>query len=175
MKNIDELFQREQALVGREMGPTRWRDVTQTSITEFGHCTEDPDPMHIDPEWAAVHSPFGQTIAFGFWTLSMMSNMLQEAYASVSDAALPDALMAVNYGCERLRFIQPVPVGARIRLRATPFSVESPQPDRLLRRVDVTIEIENVDRPALVARWMSLSILPGEEAVLEGFRRRGEN
>ncbi|MAW82117.1 MAG: nodulation protein NodN [Parvularcula sp.] len=163
-----EFYEKERALVGGTLGPTAWRIVTQEDIDQFGACTHDPDPMHIDPEWARENSPFGQTIAFGFWTLSMMTSMLQEAYRMAGDP--PANIISANYGCDRLRFVEPVLVGQRIRLEATLHSVEMPKPDRVLRHVDVNIWGEGAARPAVVARWLSMSVWRSDEFVQNGFR-----
>jgi len=170
---LEQLLQRERARVGVEMGPTRWREVLQNDINEFGRCTYDPDPMHIDPEWARLHSPFKHTIAFGFWTLSMLSSLLYELSGLAPDSApRPEGLIGINYGCDRLRFIEPVPVGSRIRARGKLVSIEQPEPDRLRRVTDVTVEIEGKEKPALTARWLSFSLLPEATGSLSGFRKK---
>jgi acyl dehydratase len=170
---LQDLLNREQARLGVEMGPTRWREVLQADIDSFGRCTYDPDPMHIDPAWAKAHSPFKGTIAFGFWTLSMLSNLLYElARTGPEPMPAPEGMIGINYGCDRLRFIEPVPVGSRIRARGTLVSIEQPEPDRLRRVTDVTVEIEGKQKPALTARWLSISLLPQSASSLTGFRTK---
>jgi len=163
--------------LGQELGPTRWREVLQADIDAFGRATYDPDPMHVDPEWAARHSPFKGTIAFGFWTLSMLTAFLHEM-AGGGDGGqyeqLPhEAFIGVNYGCDRLRFLEPVPVGARIRARGRLLDVAMLAPDRVRTETEVVVEIEGVEKPALIANWLSLVILPSEPAGLQGFQARG--
>ncbi|MEI9995177.1 MAG: MaoC/PaaZ C-terminal domain-containing protein [Rhizomicrobium sp.] len=169
---IEELLRLEQARLGVEVGPSRWRDVRQEDINAFAVCTDDPDPMHIDVAWAKRYSPFGGTIAFGFWTIAMLTTLLGELSRMSHRPSLPhEELIGINYGCDRLRLIEPVRVGARIRARATLVSVEQPAPDRILRRTDVTVDVENASRPALVARWLSVSLMPEKGVRLDGFRR----
>ncbi|WP_129775654.1 MaoC family dehydratase [Peristeroidobacter soli] len=176
---IEDLLERERLALGKELGPSRWRDVRQSDIGDFGRCTYDPDPMHVDPEWARTHSPLGGTIAFGFWTLSMTTAMLHELHGGQDGGQYENIdhadLIGINYGCDRLRFIEPVPVGGRIRARATLVSVEAVAVDRLLRSIDVTVEIEHKQRPALVARWLSMTLLPRHSMSLAGLRPTPSN
>lgn len=140
------------ALLGQHIGTSRWIDVTQQRITEFGHITEDPDRMHIDPEWAAVHSPFGKTFAFGFLTVSLLTRMINDVVARPADE-----LSTLNYGFDRLRMISPVLVDSRIRghLMLKNLSLRSPTQFRAVYAV--TVEIEGESKPALVADWLSVT------------------
>jgi acyl dehydratase len=167
---ITKLFEATQQKLGQELGPTRWREVLQSDINAFGAATYDPDLMHIDPEWAAKNSPFGHTIAFGFWTFSMLTCFMHELEGR-ADGSTEGEFLGVNYGFDRLRFIEPVPVGSRIRGRSTLAAVTMPARDRILRTQDVTVEIENVARPALAARWLTMLVVPEQGAELTGFRR----
>ncbi|MBB4633254.1 MaoC/PaaZ C-terminal domain-containing protein [Sphingosinicella soli] len=177
MRLIDIIREREQARIGKEMGPTRWRDVTQEDMNAFGISTHDPDPMHVDPEWAAKNSPFGGTIAFGFWTLSMITAFQHEmaggidggGYEGVDDVAM----IGINYGCDRLRFIEPVQIGSRIRARGQVVEIDKVGPDRLRRTIDLVVEIEGKERPALSTRWLSMILIPETDVTLQGFRRDG--
>lgn len=129
-----------------------WIDVTQQDIDLFGHVTRDPDPMHTDPVWAADKGPFPTTVAFGFYTLSLVTHMSHSAGVWTD----PDAY-ALNYGFDRLRFVAPVPVDSRVRGRFEPGASE-PRPDgSLLTRTKVTVEIEGHERPALVADWLGVA------------------
>lgn len=143
-------------------------------MDDFGRSTHDPDPMHIDPDWAAMHSPFGGTIAFGFWTLAMLTAFQHELSGGTDGGFYPDIghdrLLGVNYGCDRLRFLEPVLIGARIRCHGLLNEVKKIRPDRLRRTTDLTVEIEGRDRPALTTRWIGVVILRDAETVLSGFR-----
>jgi acyl dehydratase len=136
----------------KEIGVSRWIDVTQQRITEFGHVTEDPDRMHIDPEWAAVHSPFGKTFAFGFLTVALLTRMVNDIVARPTDE-----LSTLNYGFDRLRMLSPVLVDSRIRghLVLKALSLRSPTQFRAVYAV--TVEVEGSAKPALVADWLSVT------------------
>ncbi|HEX2428448.1 MAG TPA: MaoC family dehydratase, partial [Gaiellaceae bacterium] len=103
-------------LVGAELGPTSWLEVTQERIDAFAAATDDPQWIHTDPERAAA-GPFGGTIAHGFLTLSLCVPMLDEVLA-------PGGALAVNYGTNRVRFPAPLPSGSRVRGRFRVLSVD---------------------------------------------------
>ena len=136
-------------LVGQELGPTSWLDITQERIDAFAAATEDPQWIHVDPERAAA-GPFGTTIAHGFLTLSLCVPMLYEV--------LPESgTMAVNYGTNRVRFLAPVPSGSRVRGRFRVLDVESTERgDRA--RIEATVECEGIERPVCVAELLVLSV-----------------
>jgi len=136
--------------IGREVGVSSWLTVDQARIDEFAEATEDRQFIHTDPA-AAAESVFGRTIAHGFLSLSLLSRMGAEAML------LPEGLkMAVNYGFDRVRFLAPVKSGKRIRGRFVLDSAEEKAPGQLLLRHNVTVEIEDEDKPALTAVWLSL-------------------
>ena len=136
-------------LVGRELGPTSWIEVTQERIDAFAAATEDPQWIHVDPARAAA-GPFGTTIAHGFLTLSLCVPMLSEVLPAHGS-------MAVNYGTNRVRFPAPVPSGSRIRGR---FRVVASDEVGLWRRatIEATVEIEGADKPACVAELVVLTV-----------------
>ncbi len=103
-------------LVGEELGPTSWIDISQERIDAFAGATDDPQWIHVDPERAA-DGPFGTTIAHGFLTLSLCVPMLYELFP-------PSERAMVNYGVNRVRFPAPVPSGRRVRGRFKVVSVE---------------------------------------------------
>lgn len=137
-------------LVGREFGPTAWREVTQERVNRFAEATDDPQWIHTDPVRAA-EGPFGTTIAHGFLTLSLLVPLAAEAWR-------PDGYrMGVNYGVNKVRFPAPVPVGSRIRARFRIASVEeTPAGDRAV--VEATVEREGGDRPVCVAELVLLYV-----------------
>jgi acyl dehydratase len=144
--NLDEI----RARVGDEIGVSSWLTVDQERIHAFAEATEDRQFIHTDPD-AAAQTPFGGTIAHGFLSLSLMSRMGAEAML------IPEgAKMAVNYGLDRVRFLAPVPSGARVRGRFTLDSVEEKAPRQLLFRHTVAVEIEGAEKPALTAVWLGL-------------------
>ena len=136
-------------IVGVELGPTSWVEVTQERIDAFAAATDDPQWIHTDPDRAAA-GPFGSTIAHGFLTLSLCVPMLYEVLP-------PTGEMVVNYGVNRVRFPAPVPSGGRIRGRFRVGSVDAvPQGERAV--IEVTIECDGVEKPACVAELVVLTV-----------------
>jgi acyl dehydratase len=130
-------------LIGQELGPTEWREITQERVNAFADATDDPQWIHVDPERAAA-GPFGGTIAHGFLTLSLCVPFMAELVRPSGYA------MGINYGVNRVRFPAPVPVGSRIRARFRVASVEEvPGGDQAV--VEATIEREGGDKPVCVA------------------------
>src|SRR6476620_10008133 len=143
---LDEIRSR----VGEEVGVSGWLEIGQSRIDAFADATEDRQFIHIDAA-AAAQTPFGGTIAHGFLTLSLLSRMGAEAML------IPEGLtMAVNYGLDRVRFLAPVRSGKRVRGRFTLDSVEEKAPGQCLFRYQVTVEIEDEEKPALTAAWLGL-------------------
>lgn len=137
-------------LVGTELGPTSWIEVTQERIDAFAATTEDPQWIHVDPERAAA-GPFGTTIAHGFLTLSLCVPMLYEVLPANGGA------MVVNYGTDRVRFPSPVPSGGRIRGRFRVREVEStPHGERAT--IEATVECDGVDKPVCAAELVVLAV-----------------
>ena len=132
--------------VGKEFGKSEWIKIDQKRIDAFADCTNDWQFIHIDPDKAA-QTPFGGTIAHGFLTLSMLSAMLYQM------PALEKVAMGLNYGFEKVRFVSPVRAGARIRGVFGMKKVDV-QPGFVSIVMDVTVEIEGQDKPALVAEWI---------------------
>jgi len=136
--------------IGQEVGVSGWLTIDQTRIDAFADSTEDHQFIHVDPS-AAAAAGLGGTIAHGFLSLSLLSRMAAEAML------LPDSLkMALNYGFERVRFLAPVKSGKRVRGRFVLDSVEEKVPGQILLRHTVTVEIEDEDKPALIAVWLGL-------------------
>lgn len=139
--------------VGQEVGTSSWLVIDQARIAAFAETTEDRQFIHVDPD-AAVNTPFGGTIAHGFLTLSLLSRMAAEAML------LPSGLkMALNYGLDRVRFLAPVKSGQRIRGRFVLDSLQEKAAEQWLLRHTVTVEIEDQDKPALTAQWLTLIVL----------------
>ena len=140
------------ARVGQEVGVSDWIEIDQARIDAFADCTEDHQFIHIDPV-AAAQTPFGGTIAHGFLTLSLMSQMSYQAAPVLEGVA-----MGVNYGFDKLRFLQPVRAGSRVRGRFKLLSAEEKGPGRWLIKNEVTVEIEGGDKPALIAEWLGMQV-----------------
>ena len=132
-------------LVGAELGPTSWMDMSQERIDAFADATDDPQWIHVDPPRAA-DGPFGTTIAHGFLTLSLCVPMLYELFP-------PSERAMVNYGVNRVRFPAPVPSGSRIRGRFKVLSVEGSR-----GTIEATVECEGVEKPVCVAELVVLEL-----------------
>ena len=136
-------------LVGVELGPTSWLEVTQERIDAFAAATDDPQWIHTDPERAAA-GPFGTTIAHGFLTLSLCVPMLYEVLP-------PPGGMVVNYGVNKVRFPAPVRAGSRIRGRFRVLGLEEAVlGDRVT--IEAIVECEGVEKPACVAELVTLAV-----------------
>lgn len=131
-------------LVGTELGPTEWHIVDQSKIDGFADLTGDHQWIHVDPARAA-DSPFGSTIAHGLYSLSRTPAFLEELMAFDGFAH------SLNYGYDKVRFIHPLPVDSRIRLRATLSSVEETNPGQVNVITTLTVEADGIDKPILVA------------------------
>jgi len=143
---LDEI----RAKVGSEIGVSPWIEIDQKSIDTFAEVTGDHQFIHVDPE-AAAQTPFGGTVAHGFLTLSLLSQM------AASVMYVPYGLkMAVNYGFEKVRFIAPVRSGKRLRGRFTLAGMEEKKPGQWQFLHNVTVEIEDEERPALTAEWIGV-------------------
>ncbi len=150
-------FERFQADVGNDEGTGEWFPVTQEQIDRFADVTFDHQFIHVDPE-AAKATPFGGTIAHGFLTLSMLTHLSAGTSSSPPDPAkFAGFLMGVNYGFNKVRFVNPVKVGARIRARAVTSNVELKGNSIDVTR-NFTVEIEGEEKPALVAEWVTRTV-----------------
>ena len=136
-----------QPLVGHDIGTSDWTTVTQAQIDQFAHATGDHQWIHTDPERAAA-GPFGQTVAHGFLTLSLVPMLFDSGFA------IADVKMGVNYGLNRVRFTAPVPAGGRVRGQFKLMGFEALAGGAQLT-VQVTIELEGSAKPACVAETVS--------------------
>ena len=142
--SIEEIQQR----VGSEIGTSDWLLVDQARIDAFADVTEDHQFIHVDPERAKT-TPFRGTVAHGFLTLSLLSRMADGVMLH------PESLrMAVNYGFEKVRFMAPVKSGKRIRGRFKMLSAEEKRASQWQITYEVTVEIEDEEKPALIADWI---------------------
>ena len=141
-----------QDYIGRELDPSDWLTIDQDRISAFADATLDHQFIHVDAAKAAK-TPFGKTIAHGYLTMSLIS------YFAGQCGVQPDkAIMALNYGSDKVRFLQPVRVDSRIRARAVLQEVEERQPGQTLLKTRFTVEIEGEEKPAMVADILSLFI-----------------
>ena len=139
--------------LGKEVGLSDWITVDQERINQFAEATGDHQYIHVDPERAA-QTPFGSTIAHGFLTMSLMVVMGYEA-----GLKLENTVMGINYGFDKLRFINPVKVNSKIRGRFKLVGAEQKKPNHYLLKHEVTVEIEGEEKPALIAEWLGMTVV----------------
>ena len=146
------------ASVGTEVGVSPWRVVSQTMIDQFADATDDHQFIHCDPDRAARETPFGGTIAHGFLLLSLLSAMTFETLPPLERSG-----MGINHGFDKVRVMAPVKSGARIRARFVLAEANARPSGWVQTAYDVTIELENSVKPALTARWLTLSFVERRE------------
>lgn len=151
--NAENAFKLFEATVGQVEGTGEWFEVTQDDINAFAEVTHDHQFIHVDPEMSAQLSPWKVTIAHGFLTLSMLTHLSGSIPQDMS--RLSGIMMGVNYGFDKVRFINPVKVDSRIRATSVLKSVELKDANTLNVTKTVTIEIEGEDKPAAVVDWIT--------------------
>lgn len=133
-------------LAGRELGPSSWFQVTQADVNAYAEVSRDHNPIHVDPE-AAARSPFGQTVAHGYLTLSLVVPLMAEVFE------VTDMGTGMNYGLDKLRFPAPVPVDGRIRLRGQILETTPLESGHQIK-VRATFDVEGSTKPACVAEML---------------------
>ncbi len=153
MKTVsrDELFNS----IGKQLETTDWHTVTQDQINQFADCTLDHQFIHVDPV-KAKETPFGTTIAHGFLSLSMLAHF-GESYG----LALENTVMGINYGLNKVRFLTPVKVDSRIRCHAKLVDAVEKAPGQFMLTTAVEVEIENEEKPALIAETIAMLVVAG--------------
>ena len=142
-------------MVGSEFGPTEWFLVDQDRINQFADATLDHQFIHVNED-LAKQTPFGGTIAHGFLSLSLLPHLVTDL------SVMPEnTMMALNYGMDRLRFLEPVKSGSEVRARVKLLEVTEKSPGRLLIKNEVTLEIKGEDKPALVAETLTMAVTAG--------------
>lgn len=142
---------------GEKLGTSSWQTISQQQITDFGRLTNDPDPMHMDPAWCRENSPFGKPIAFGFLTMSLLTGMYHEVQSYAREDRTKESF-GLNYGFNRMRLVEPVPVDSRVRGHFWVQDVTRRRDGEYLMTVRAEVEIEGVERPALVAEWLAVIV-----------------
>jgi acyl dehydratase len=136
--------------VGRELGPSEWLIVTQQMIDTFAEATGDHQWIHVDVERARREMPGGKTIAHGYLTLSLLPRLAPTLMT------IAKRRRGLNYGSNKIRFISPVPAGARIRLRQKLLKAEPVEDNGIRLTSQMTMEVEGSERPAMVAETISV-------------------
>ncbi len=143
---IDKL----QDYVGKDLGTSDWIEINQDRVNAFADCTEDHQWIHVDEEKAKA-GPFGQTIAHGYLTLSMLVRLAPK------DQVVPEGIkMAINYGLNKVRFINPVKVGKKIRNKASVKEITDKGGGRFLISIENVVEIEGEEKPACIAESLAM-------------------
>ena len=146
---MSDLSEKLQPMVGERRGPSEWLLVDQERVNAFAEATEDRQWIHVDPE-AAKNGPFGQTIAHGYLSLSLLPFLAGGLMPMVEGVA-----GGINYGSNKVRFPTPLPVGKRVRAFSTLTDVaEHPMGVMITQKVEV--EAEGLDKPVCVAETLSL-------------------
>ena len=143
--------------VGKPLGASNWLEIRQERIDGFADATGDHQWIHVDPE-RAKRGPFGKTIAHGYLTLSLVNCFLPQI------VEVRGISMGVNYGCDKVRFPVPVPVGSRVRGVGQLVAAEEVKGGAVQATVRVTVEIEGSDRPACVVDTISRFVPASEGA-----------
>ncbi len=151
--NGEKAYELYKAALGQPEGAGEWIEIDQARIQAFADVTEDQQFIHVDPELCKTLSPWGVPIAHGFLTLSLLTKLAE----SVPQPAerLEGIVMGVNYGFEKVRFVNPVKVGSRIRASAVLTDVQAKDANTLQVTKTYTIEIDGESKPAVVADWIT--------------------
>ena len=144
--------------IGQELGMSDWVTIDQPCIDSFASCTGDHQWIHVDVERARRESPFRSPVAHGYLALAMVAPL------SMQVGIIPvDAAAGLNYGIDKVRFLAPVPAGARVRLRVVLAGVEPKERGQVVMKTQNTLEVEGSEKPALIAETLAL-LIPATEA-----------
>ena len=150
---LDELVDYQ----GKEIGVSDWFKIDQDRINAFADATLDQQFIHVDPD-AAQMTPWGTTVAHGYLTLSLIPHL-----TLLTGIAPEGTVMAINYGTDLVRFLEPVRVNSEVRARTVLQEVTEKGSGRVLFKTKVTVEIKDNPKPALVADTLSLFVLGPQE------------
>ncbi len=153
MENKKITIKNLSSLLDKELGVSDWFKVTQKIIDDFAKSTRDFQFIHIDPKRAKNETLFGGTIAHGFLSLSLLSKFASEVIYEVENTK-----MSINYGFDKVRFINPVKCGDEIRARFELLDIKERSKGQILIKYKVMIEIKNEVKPALIANWLIIQL-----------------
>jgi acyl dehydratase len=154
--NGDRAYELMQAALGQPEGSGDWIEIDQARIDAFAEVSGDHQFIHVDPEACKTLSPWGVPIAHGFLTLSLLTKLMESV--PQPPERREGAVMGINYGFEKVRFVNPVKVGSKIRASSVLAAVEQKDPNTLQVTRAVTVEIEGETKPALVADWVTRAV-----------------
>ncbi len=156
MTNGEKAYGLMQAALGQPEGSGDWIQIDQARIDAFAEVSGDHQFIHVDPEACKTLSPWGVPIAHGFLTLSLLTKLMESV--PQPPERREGAVMGINYGFEKVRFVNPVKVGSKIRASSVLAAVEQKDPNTLQVTRAVTVEIEGETKPALVAHWVTRAV-----------------
>ena len=136
-------------MVGKELPIGNWYTITQEMITDFANATLDKQWIHVDEARAAKESPFKSTIAHGFMSVAMISKLLEEAFT------IKSLKMGLNYGLNKVRFPNAVPVNSQLRMLSKVFDIQQLANNGVKATFSCTLEIKGQDKPACVAEFLA--------------------
>lgn len=137
------------AAVGQPLGVSDWKEIGQDRVDAFAEVTEDQQWIHVDVDRAVAESPYGGTIAHGFLTLSLIPVLVGQCYR------VENRKMGINYGLNKVRFLAPVVVGSRVRVRSELLDVTKVADGVANLTIRNTVELDGSDKPAAVAEMIS--------------------
>ena len=137
------------SLLGKQLPVGNWYLITQEMINDFANATLDKQWIHIDEQRAEKESPFKSTIAHGFMSVSMISKLLEDTFS------IKSVKMGLNYGLNKVRFPNPVPVNSKLRMISTVKEIEDLTNNGIKVTFSCTIEIKGQDKPACVAEFLA--------------------
>lgn len=142
-------FSEFKSMIGKELPTGNWYTITQQMINDFANATLDKQWIHVDEERAAKESPFKKTIAHGFMSVAMISKLLEEAFS------IKSVKMGLNYGLNKVRFPNAVPVNSELRMHTVVKEIEDLANNGIKVTFLCTIEIKGQDKPACVAEFLA--------------------
>ena len=141
-------FEDFKMMIGKELPVGNWYTITQQMINGFANATLDKQWIHIDEKRAEKDSPFKSTVAHGFMSVAMISRMLEETFV------IKSVKMGLNYGLNKVRFPNPVPVNSKLRIHSSIKAIEDLKNNGIKITFTCTIEIKNHQKPACVAEFL---------------------
>lgn len=139
--------------IGQTLQPSDWFLIEQSRINQFADVTLDHQYIHIDPARAA-QTDLGGTIAHGFLMLSLLPKLVEKSMLTPAGM-----VMGINYGFDKVRFLNPVRPGDRVRVTGTVLDMQDKGGGRYLQKLGINLEIEGVDKPAVVCEWLNLFVV----------------
>ena len=156
MTNGEKAYELMRATLGEPEGSGDWLEIEQARIDAFADVSGDHQFIHVDPEACKTMSPWGVPIAHGFLTLSLLTKLMESV--PQPPERREGAVMGINYGFDKVRFVAPVKVGSKVRASSVLAAVDQKDPSTLQVTRTVTVEIEGEAKPALVADWVTRAV-----------------